>query len=88
MVLLAFTHGEHVLSVFLDLKKAYDTVWKDGIMRDFYNLGLRGRLPLYIQQFLLNRSCKVQVNNNNRTHFHKKESLKVVFRVLLYLPLK
>ena len=41
----AYAHGEHVVSVFFDLKKAYDTVWKHGIMRDLYNLGLRGRLP-------------------------------------------
>ena len=63
MVRRAFAHGEHVVSVFFDLKKPYDTVWKHGIMRDLYNLGLRGRLHLYIQQFLLDRSFKVQVNN-------------------------
>ena len=47
--------GHHVVSVFFDLEKAYDTTWKYGIMRDLYNLGLRGRLPFFIQNFLSNR---------------------------------
>ena len=40
----AFAHGEHVVSVFFDLQKAYDMVWKHGIMKDMHDLGLRGRL--------------------------------------------
>ena len=31
---------------FFDLEKAYDTTRKHGIMRDLYNMDLRGRLPL------------------------------------------
>ena len=38
--------GEHVVSIFFDLEKAYDTTWKHGIMRDLHETGLRGRLPL------------------------------------------
>ena len=28
----AFTNGEHLVAVFFDLQKAYDTTWKHGIM--------------------------------------------------------
>ena len=40
----AFAHSEHVVSVFFDLKKAYDTVWKHGIMSDPHALGLHLRM--------------------------------------------
>jgi Reverse transcriptase (RNA-dependent DNA polymerase) len=30
----AFIRGEHVVSIFFDLEKAYDTTWKFGILQD------------------------------------------------------
>ena len=40
----AFVKKEHVIAIFFDLEKAYDTVWKYGIIKDLHNIGLRGRL--------------------------------------------
>ena len=34
--------GNHVVSVFFYLEKAYDTVWKYGVIRDLHKVGLRG----------------------------------------------
>ena len=42
----AFIKKEHVVAVFFDLEKAYDTTWRYGILKDIHKLGLRGRLPL------------------------------------------
>ena len=58
-----FIRGDHVVSVFFDLEKAYDTTWKYGIMRDLHEFGLRGRLPLFIQDFLSDRIFKVRVGS-------------------------
>ena len=44
----AFVKKEHVVAVFFDLEKAYDTTWRYGIMKDIHKLGLRGRLPTFI----------------------------------------
>ena len=41
----AFIHNQHLVSVFFDLEKAYDTTWKYGIMKDLHGFGRRGRLP-------------------------------------------
>ena len=38
----AFVKKEHVIAVFFDLEKAYDTTWKHGIMKDLHKLGLKG----------------------------------------------
>ena len=40
----AFVKKEHVVAVFFDLEKAYDTTWKYGILRDLQEFGVKGRL--------------------------------------------
>ena len=57
----AFIHNQHLVSVFFDLEKAYDTTWKYGIMKDLHGFGLRGRLPNFISRFLQDRYFKVRV---------------------------
>ena len=59
----AFIHNQHLVSVFFDLEKAYDTTWKYGIMKDLHGFGLRGRLPNFISSFLKDRSFKVRVGS-------------------------
>ena len=50
---------EHVLSVFFDLEKAYDTTWKYEIMKDLHDMDLRRCLPLFIKNFLSERKFRV-----------------------------
>ena len=46
------------MAVSFDLEKAYDTTWKYGIVKDLKNLGLEGRMPIFIQNFLQDRRFK------------------------------
>ena len=39
----AFIKREHVVAVFFDLEKAYDTTWRYGILKDLLNFGMKGR---------------------------------------------
>ena len=57
----AFIKKEHVVAVFFDLEKAYDTTWKYGILRDLYEFGVKGRLANFLESFLANRSIQVRV---------------------------
>jgi len=59
----AFVRREHVVSVFFDLEKAYDTTWKYGILRDLHEAGLRGRLLDFISKFLNERNFRVRVGS-------------------------
>ena len=59
----AFIKKEHVVSVFFDLERAYDTIWKYGIMNDLYDFGIRGRLAYLISAFLNGRQFRVRVGN-------------------------
>ena len=56
-----FLKGEHVVSIFFDIEKAYDTTWKYGIMKDLHDMDLRGCLALFIQNFLSERNFRVRV---------------------------
>ena len=59
----AFVNREHVVSVFFDLEKAYDTTWRYGILKHLHDLGLKGRLPSFIQSFLEDRTMQVRVGS-------------------------
>ena len=49
----AFIHNQHLVAVFFDLQKAYDTTWKYGILNDLHDMGLRGNLLIFIGNFFL-----------------------------------
>ena len=44
-----------------DVKKAYETIWRHGILRSLYYAGLRGKLSLFIQHFFRNMIFKIQI---------------------------
>jgi hypothetical protein len=54
---------EHVVAVFFDLEKAYDTAWRHGILLDLYKAGLKGRITTFISNFLKNRTFRVRVGS-------------------------
>lgn len=58
-----FFRWEHAVAMFFDLKKAYDATWKYGILCDLHAAGLRGRLPKFIAQLLLNWQFKIRVGS-------------------------
>lgn len=57
-----FAKDERVISLFFDLEKAYDLTWKRGIMQDLNRLGLKGRLPSFVERVLTGRSVRVRIN--------------------------
>jgi len=58
----ACVNKQHAVAIFFDLEeKAYDTTWKYGIMKDLFDAGLRGRLAIFIGNFLKDRQFQVSV---------------------------
>ena len=47
-----------------DLEKAYDTTWRYSILKDIHKLGLRGKLPTFIENFLADRAMQVRVGSS------------------------
>ena len=50
-------HREHVVSIFFDFEKAYDTTRKNGNITDLYETDRRRRLPLYSKRFIAKKIC-------------------------------
>lgn len=59
----AMVKNKYLVSVFFDLEKAYDTCWKYIIMKELHRFGLKGKLPIFISDFLKDRKFRVKVGN-------------------------
>ena len=72
----AMIKKDHVVAVFFDLSKAYDTAWKHGIMQDLYDMELRGNLPKFILNFMTDRKFSILLNANiGHTKFTQEEGV-------------
>ena len=69
----ALVAKQHTLSVFFDVEAAYDRCWKYGALRDLHRLGIRGRLPIFIANFLQDRRFKVRLGSHFSDWFPQKE---------------
>ena len=71
----AFNANRHLIGVFFDIEKAYDTTWRHGILREMHSMGLRGRLPSFIQDFLTDRHFRVRVGGKFSEWFQQLEGV-------------
>ena len=72
----AFIQNQHLVAVFFDLQKAYDTTWKHGILKDLHDLGLRGNLSIFIGNFLSDRTFQVHLGTIlSDKIFHQEEGV-------------
>ena len=60
----SFDNGKQVRAVFLDISKAFDRVWIQGLLSKLHANGIRGKLLRWIKQYLTNRKQRVSVDNN------------------------
>ena len=58
----AFVNDQHLLTVFLDIKKAYEMVWRNHIIQVLSNNKVRGSMLEFIKNFLRHRYIQVRVN--------------------------
>ena len=47
-----FKEKKHTVTVFFDLEKAYDTVWRPEILNYMHEMDLRGNFPAFAEGFL------------------------------------
>jgi ribonuclease HI/exonuclease III len=52
---------QHTLAIFLDFSKAFDMVWREGLLYKLRNLGIGGRMYSWIADFLSDRKIRVKV---------------------------
>jgi ribonuclease HI len=78
---------EYTVGVFLDFSKAYDMLWKDGLLFKLKKLGISGHMYKYINDFLSDRSFQVKVGNSlsNRLSLENGTPQGSVISPLLFL---
>ena len=54
-------HGEFLVVVTLDLEKAYDLMWVNGLLCKLHQLGIRGKMLGWLRSFLTQRTSQVVV---------------------------
>ena len=55
----AFAQRQQAVGLFFDLEKAYETTWQYGIIRDLHRIGLRGRLPVFVSEYLRDHRVRI-----------------------------
>jgi hypothetical protein len=54
---------EHTLAVFLDIERAFDRVWHDGLVQKLIKIPINPNFIQLIDSFLSNRTCSVKIKN-------------------------
>ena len=70
------TQKKMTLGVFLDLEKAFDMVWREGIVNQLFQMGVKGRMLDWIHDFLQDRTIQVKVGTafSRPHHFWKRHT--------------
>ncbi|OOY33764.1 hypothetical protein BOV88_13545 [Solemya velum gill symbiont] len=58
----AFQSKKVTLAVFVDLQRAFDKVWKDGLLAKMLRYGISGRMYKWTKSYLYNRRARVLVD--------------------------
>ena len=80
----AFLKKEKVVSVFFDLSKAFDKVWKGGLLQKISQLGIRSNMFKWIKSFLQDRSANVLLDGHKRISVKIREGIPQVL-LLIYI---
>ena len=59
----SFNRGEHVVAAFLDIEKAFDNVWHNGLRYKIFQLGLPTKMTRWLSDFLVGQLIQVNVNS-------------------------
>ena len=64
-----------MLLFFFDIQKAYDTTWRFAILRKLNSSGLKGHLPIFIPNFLQDRTFQTRVESSYSDIFPLEEGI-------------
>ena len=71
----AFAVQNQVFGVFFDLEKAYDTTWRNGILKQLASWGIGGNMFAFLNEFLTDRYLKVRVGSVTSSLYLQEEGV-------------
>ena len=83
----SFNRGEHVVAAFLDIKKAFDNVWHNGLRFKIFQLDLPTKMTRWLSDFLVGRLIQVNINDSLSNQINLKSGVPLgsVLSPLLFL---
>ena len=73
-IMQSFNWGEHVMAAFIDVEKAFDNVWHNGLRHKIYQLDLPTKLCRWLSDFLVRR-CRSKLKVSCLQKFTLKQVL-------------
>ena len=58
---------QSTLAAFIDMEKAFDSVWRDGLLVKTHKLGIRGTVWSWIANFLSDRTARCYLKGSHGT---------------------
>ena len=58
-----FQKKQHTTAVFVDLKQAYDRVWRKGLFLKMFAAGIHGKIYNWLKSFLTDRTIQTRIND-------------------------
>ena len=71
----AFAQKQQAVGLFFDLEKAYETTWQYRIIRDLHRIGCRGRLPVFVSEYLRDHRIRVRIGTTLSDEFYPEEGV-------------
>ena len=59
----SFNRGEHLVAAFLDVEKAFDNVWRNGLRFKIFQSDLPTKMTRWLSDFLVGQLIQANVNN-------------------------
>ena len=59
----SFNRGEHVVAAFLDVEKAFDNVWHNGLRFKIFQFNLPTKMTHWLPDVLVGRLIQVSINS-------------------------
>ena len=72
-VMESFNRGEQVIVSFLDVEKAFDNVWHNGLRYKIFQLGLPTKVIRWLSDFLVGRVIQVKVDSFLSSKIYPKQ---------------
>ena len=64
---MALLRKHYCVAVFLDIERAFDTVWDHGFLQKLSSLGISGNMANFLQGFLTRRTTQVKIGSHLST---------------------
>ena len=65
----SFISGKFCVALFIDISKAFDSVWHNGLLEKVKSSEVRGNLGMFIYNFLQTRSIRVKISSTTSSSF-------------------